>query len=337
MFLAEEQQSLIKMRQEMEEAANKEAGIITQTSQVDGTRINSPQQVNAKQTGYLQDRQGNLQGLQLHGNQMHVAHGSNQGNHVHSSRHSQGNHLSAQINPLSGSNLESQSSQNVQQMDHSSEEYDEWACIQRELGCLTSEESSKPIISASKRSATSDSRLESLKKFRVDKHSKKTNDIVNNVNVSGHGRNSPQQNYVHVTTTTTQNRTQLHHNVAAQTNTQFIHSSQMSQQIMQNSTHHNVHFSHSTTQHIVQHFTTHTVHHNVHNSNNNSSSGSSNTAGQSVYNTSVHNNYHDDATDEDATQNNSIDEQVQSAIDSILNLQQNTSIDLDDAVSSILS
>lgn len=34
---------------------------------------------------------------------------------------------------------------------------------------------------------------------------------------------------------------------------------------------------------------------------------------------------------------NSIDEHVQSAIDSILNLQQNTSLDLDEAVSSILS
>lgn len=272
MFLAEEQQSLIKLRQELEESSNKAVEVTQQTA---------TNQVDARQTRTPSPSSGSLQmappqTVQVTQPQKQIGR-----------------------TPSTPSSLSSQ-------VEHPSEEYDEWACIQRELGCLTSDESKPTSISAPKRSASSDSRLESLKKFRVDKHQKKNTEVP--------------QNYVQVSAA--QNRTQLHHhNVTAQTtNTQFIHSSQMA-------THHNVHFSHST-QHIVQHFT-HTVHHNVH-----SSSGSN--TGQSVYNASVH-NYQGDATDEDNTQNNSIDEQVQSAIDSILNLQQNTNIDLDDAVSSILS
>lgn len=79
------------------------------------------------------------------------------------------------------------------------EDYDEWACIQRELGCLPQSESSpSPSKSSgnagtinqppqsqasnssaqqSKRSASSDSRLETLKRFRVDKHNKKSSDV----------------------------------------------------------------------------------------------------------------------------------------------------------------
>lgn len=198
-----------------------------------------------------------------------------------------------------------------------SEEYDEWACIQRELACLPPSDDQRPSSSAHKRSASSDSRLESLKKFRVDKHHKKNSDLVNNsVNVSVHSQMAPQapHGYVQVSQNNIVHRTQVHHNV---------HNNQQMAQITQGSGH-NMHFSHSTTQHIVQHLT-HTVH-NVHSS----------SASQSVYSASVH-SYAGDPTDDDTPQNNSIDEQVQSAIDSILNLQQNTNIDLDDAVSSILS
>lgn len=204
-----------------------------------------------------------------------------------------------------------------------SEEYDEWACIQRELACLPPSDDQRPSSSAHKRSASSDSRLESLKKFRVDKHHKKNSDLVNNsVNVSVHNQISPQTShgYVQVSQNNIVHRTQVHHNVHSN---QQMQAAQQMAQITQGSGH-NVHFSHSTTQHIVQHLT-HTVH-NVHSS----------SASQSVYSASVH-SYPGDPIDEDTPQNNSIDEQVQSAIDSILNLQQNTNIDLDDAVSSILS
>lgn len=272
MFLAEEQQSLIKLRQELEETPNLLEPTISQTQSE--SLVHKPTATQMQSTATI---------------------------------------------PSAPTSTQSHS------VELTSEEYDEWACIQRELGCLPPDDF-KPNISAPKRSASSDSRLESLKKFRVDKQKKNTDIVNNSVNVSVRSQNSP-QNFVQVSQNNVLHRTQLHHNVTG-TNAQFIHSSQHMQsqqmaQITQSSTH-NVHFSHST-QHIVQHFT-HTVHHNVH----------SNASGQSVYNTSVH-NYQGDATDEDTTQNNSIDEQVQSAIDSILNLQQNTNIDLDDAVSSILS
>lgn len=124
---------------------------------------------------------------------------------------------------------------------HQQEEYDEWACIQREIGSLstasdaqqqsTSEDNRQPP----KRSASSDSRLETLKRFRVEKHNKQR---------CSSGTESASNNSLLASTTAT--------------NTSY-------------------------------------------------------------------------------DENNSIDEQVQSAIDSILNLQQNTCLDLDDAVSSILS
>lgn len=106
------------------------------------------------------------------------------------------------------------------------EEYDEWACIQRELGCLQATSADEQRTNNVKRSASSDSRLETLKRFRVEKHKK--------------------------------------------------------------------------------------------------------CGGESVANK-------DGNSKDDIVQNNSIDEQVQSAIDSILNLQQNTCLDLDESVANILS
>ncbi|XP_076256332.1 uncharacterized protein LOC143193813 isoform X2 [Rhynchophorus ferrugineus] len=101
------------------------------------------------------------------------------------------------------------------------EEYDEWACIQRELGCLPEKNESmdppsttcqqqpqpeavnaQPVHNnhhqnsqqmlqppmqivanpnSQKRSSSSDSRLETLKRFRVDKHTKKHDASVNSV------------------------------------------------------------------------------------------------------------------------------------------------------------
>lgn len=152
------------------------------------------------------------------------------------------------------------------------EDYDEWTCIQRELGCLPpqpescskqqsqgqQQQSSTSNTQNCKRSAGSDSRLETLKRFRVDKHHKKPSDVnipssVQSVITSGQST---------------------------------IYSTQQQQQGSKSS----------------------------HESSLQSSSYSEN--GES-------------------TENNSIDEQVQSAIDSILNLQQNTNTPLD--LDSILS
>uniref|UniRef100_A0AAR5Q4C1 GLTSCR protein conserved domain-containing protein n=2 Tax=Dendroctonus ponderosae TaxID=77166 RepID=A0AAR5Q4C1_DENPD len=81
------------------------------------------------------------------------------------------------------------------------EEYDEWACIQRELGCLSDlnhhpqhpsnnhHHSMGAQVAAQctaaqnqynslKRTSSSDSRLETLKRFRVDKHTKKHEPLV---------------------------------------------------------------------------------------------------------------------------------------------------------------
>lgn len=99
------------------------------------------------------------------------------------------------------------------EVDSAGEEYDEWACIQRELGCLPdskdnnghpqqtpnavhnnhqhSSASQPPNQSVQhqhnnlKRTSSSDSRLETLKRFRVDKHTKKHEPIVNSVQCSG--------------------------------------------------------------------------------------------------------------------------------------------------------
>jgi hypothetical protein len=155
------------------------------------------------------------------------------------------------------------------------EDYDEWACIQRELGCLPPAEDAGPRqhnvvavgggpvvanahahLQPPKRTASSDSRLETLKRFRVDKHNKKSSssDCVHNNSVLNNNNSSVQS-------------------VSSGINT-----------------HH--HQQNSYEQQAGQH----------------------------------------DAYDAEV-ENNSIDEQVQSAIDSILNLQQNTPLDLDSILS----
>lgn len=162
-----------------------------------------------------------------------------------------------------------------------SEDYDEWACIQRELGCLsaTGAESSvqrhssvctttvTPVTTSThahlqppKRTSSSDSRLETLKRFRHNKRSSLT-DIVHNNSV-------------------------LHNNSSVQSVSSGIN------------THYHHHYQNpnSYEQQLGQH-----------------DSFSQN--------------------DENEVENNSIDEQVQSAIDSILNLQQNTALDLDSILS----
>nr|XP_008195015.1 PREDICTED: glioma tumor suppressor candidate region gene 1 protein [Tribolium castaneum] len=148
------------------------------------------------------------------------------------------------------------------------EDYDEWACIQRELGCLPHEEpppaaprpphsTAAPVVANAhahlqppKRTASSDSRLETLKRFRVDKHNKKTS-------------------------------------------TESVHNNSVL--------------------------------------NNNNSSVQSVSSG-----INTHHGYEQQGQNdsyENEVENNSIDEQVQSAIDSILNLQQNTALDLDSILS----
>lgn len=100
--------------------------------------------------------------------------------------------------------LQSGQQQNAQvhEQDSAGEEYDEWACIQRELGCLPQGDcresqqtnhhqqvlhNNHQLVQHSqtppqqhaatqhnlKRTSSSDSRLETLKRFRVDKHTKK--------------------------------------------------------------------------------------------------------------------------------------------------------------------
>ncbi|XP_044260840.1 putative uncharacterized protein DDB_G0271606 [Tribolium madens] len=149
------------------------------------------------------------------------------------------------------------------------EDYDEWACIQRELGCLPHDEppapplrpphstAATPVVANAhahlqppKRTASSDSRLETLKRFRVDKHNKKTS-------------------------------------------TESVHNNSVL--------------------------------------NNNNSSVQSVSSG-----INTHHGYEQQGQNdsyENEVENNSIDEQVQSAIDSILNLQQNTALDLDSILS----
>lgn len=170
------------------------------------------------------------------------------------------------------------------------EEYDEWACIQRELGCLpdksqhldsqnshchnnrniTQQQQQMPhppsqiVVNQNslKRSSSSDSRLETLKRFRVDKHTKKHDPSVNSVQCSNSNTN--------ISTSTS-----------------------------------------------IQ-----------------SKCGFDGTTSQAATSSSVNSN-----PKEEESENNSIDEQVQSAINSILNLQQSTAhlqtnaLDLDSILS----
>ncbi|RZC39927.1 hypothetical protein BDFB_013723, partial [Asbolus verrucosus] len=166
--------------------------------------------------------------------------------------------------------------------DPPAEDYDEWACIQRELGCLpaahhgeapqrtatAAPNSTQPVVANAhahlqppKRTASSDSRLETLKRFRVDKHNKKSSssDCVHNNSVLNNNNSSVQS-------------------VSSGINTHHHHQNSFEQQVGQHD-------------------------------------------GYGAQN------------DDNEVENNSIDEQVQSAIDSILNLQQNTPLDLDSILS----
>lgn len=204
-------------------------------------------------------------------------------------------HQQIQHQPSTSRNMPS-SATSSQLTSHSSEppleDYDEWACIQRELGCLPQNDTNSSgsrrasalqqlqlqqhsaqaqLIAANgnpKRSASSDSRLETLKRFRVDKHHKsKSSDC-------------------------------------------HIPSSSAS---VQNS----VITSVSST--MIQ-------------SNNQQSSSKSNNNPNS-YEITMQNSSYASSHDDNEPENNSIDEQVQSAIDSILNLQQNNLNDLDSILS----
>ncbi|XP_057653985.1 alpha-protein kinase 1-like [Diorhabda carinulata] len=144
----------------------------------------------------------------------------------------------------------------VSSSEPSSEDYDEWACIQRELGCLPQHiETKLSQHNHPKRSASTDSRLETLKRFRVDKHHKKSTD-VNLCGVNSIGNSAPS-----------------------------------------------------------------TIYHQQ----------SKASSGSSTYDSAQNCSF--SSHEDNEPENNSIDEQVQSAIDSILNLQQTPSLDLDSILS----
>lgn len=237
LFLAEEQQSLMKLRQDYE-------------NQLLNIPISNPE-----------SSRGSCTQQQIHNSQI-------------------------QQQPSTSQNMSSSTSSQIVSgsAEPSPEDYDEWACIQRELGCLPQSDTNTSntikhsqsnnmmqhvSVNAgsiqnyhnSKRSASSDSRLETLKRFRVDKHHKKPTDCHIPCSSGGVQNNSV---ICSVPSTISNNQSSKSSN---------------SYEITQNS-------SYSS---------------------------------------------HDDNEPE----NNSIDEQVQSAIDSILNLQQNTNTPLD--LDSILS
>lgn len=287
------------------------------------------------------------------------------------------------------------------------EEYDEWACIQRELGCLQSNmDDPKQLSSAqqqklislslqagsnltnnlsSKRSASSDSRLETLKKFRVDKHNKRLvgegggvnvqnnfisggNIQTNNFTASGGGGGGlkvPQRNaQVQQILTNVQNTQSSPTGSNVQSARQNVHVSLQQQQVVHNQQHgtRSVHYAtHSGAQNVF-HSTNISHHHqyvqysqgqdigpNLHSLYGGGQiiqqhgASQQNMTTNSVYNNannnlSVNNKMNSGSlSSESESGNNSIDEHVQSAIDSILNLQQSSNLDLDEAVSSILS
>ncbi|KRT84998.1 hypothetical protein AMK59_2128 [Oryctes borbonicus] len=409
LFLAEEQQSLIRLRQDVQEAH-----VLEMTPSLPPTphQVVSPEQ------------------------------------HQQHSYPSQSN--------------SSNSATSTPQSQQAPDDYDEWACIQKELGCLpqTTEDSKSPQqpqqlqqlqhhphqpqydVQTQKRAATCDSRLETLKKFRVDKHhvggkKEPPNEIVvskgyakmSGVNSSPQNSLPSSQSQQHHSNSSNNPQYQMHHQY------QHLHGLHMPQinsathglgnsqghsgiprQITQvhNSLQHqrnlhgsNVHLQnsqhHFSMQHIVQTNSgshhhhqqqiTHTVHHhvqntqqshqirsnqdnqhnvhgsqststynvhgvsqtqnsNVNNNNNhnnnsnncNSNSGASANSSSNTGNTCNSNNNSSNRSNSNSnkskaagsgTENNIIDEQVQSAIDSILNLQQ--SLDLEDTVNSMLS
>lgn len=319
LFLANEQQSLIRLRQEAEEAQFLEMNAMQEPEMSPTPHANqamrylqhmSQNHQNQFGQGHNQHLQVNQQGFpsghspRLHQNlQSHEQSvGQNRNSHQTNHSHVQQGHLPSQNhhhqNQSPGSfqsnHVLHQSGQgqnqshgdiHVASSHHASiqnqansmniEEYDEWTCIQRELGVLPSEDNKHNLVEpaahehannnshiVAKRSASSDSRLETLKRFRVDKHHKKTTDGVHNsVSVVQSVSNSLPLN-THLTMTGQSCMTGRYHNTFD---------------------------------------------------------------GQS-------HNYNSLETEE-GIEGKSLDEQVQSAIDSILNLQQNTALDLDSILS----
>ncbi|KAL3270667.1 hypothetical protein HHI36_021195 [Cryptolaemus montrouzieri] len=339
LFLSDEQQSLMRLRQEAEEAQYMDLNAVqaperTQTSHL-GQGVRHIHQIpqshlpphSQSQMGHSQHQFGHVphQHLSVNVHGQHQAlhsqypaghsprttgqqfgHNQNVQSNQHNQNHQnvQSQHLLCQGNnqPSQGVNQVSQgqcssgghqTSQN-HQVDHqmtsshhhsaqnasgvpTGEEYDEWACIQRELGCLPNDEHKTNYVEThvpehshnnshqpSKRSASSDSRLETLKRFRVDKHHKKTIDSVHN------SVNSVVQS-------------------------------------VSNSLSQNTHLTMTSQSCMTSRY-------------------------QSSYESQSQHTYNSLET-EDGIEGKSIDEQVQSAIDSILNLQQSTALDLDSILS----
>ncbi|KAK9887314.1 hypothetical protein WA026_021623 [Henosepilachna vigintioctopunctata] len=243
-----------------------------------------------------QSAQGQAQSSQVH------SHSGQNNSHLTQSPHQliqshnqsiPGHHLSIHSHQSSGSNS-TLSTHSYTQGEHqvasshqhnnsnqtgslTNEEYDEWACIQRELGCLPNDDHKSSFVEATvqeqtnnnahqplKRSASSDSRLETLKRFRVEKHHKKSSEIVHN------SVNSVVQS-------------------------------------VGNSLSQNTHLTMANQSCMTSRY-------------------------QSTFEAQSQHAFNSLET-EDGIEGKSIDEQVQSAIDSILNLQQNTALDLDSILS----
>lgn len=327
---------------------------------------------------------------------------------------------SAQVSPEQQNSYPSQSnnsnsSTSTPQSQQPPDDYDEWACIQKELGCLPQTEENKSTqlqqhhhhqfdTQTQKRAATSDSRLETLKKFRVDKHHGKKESSPNEIVKSYaklSGVSSPQNSLPSPQNSLSSPQNQHHQNAnnlgAGQQyqvhQFQHLHGMHMpqitshglgnnqshsgiSRQLQQRNLHNsNIHMQnsqhHFSMQHIVQSSSsghhqqvTHTVHHSIHSAqahqanatasgqqqqqssssfnvhgvvqSNNGGASASNSAniGACNNNSNSSSNSNNNSTTGSGT-DNIIDEQVQSAIDSILNLQQ--SLDLEDTVNSMLS
>ncbi|KAF5285769.1 hypothetical protein FQR65_LT13048 [Abscondita terminalis] len=204
------------------------------------------------------------------------------------------------------------------QSEQTQEEYDEWACIQRELGCLQQPSDDKQTGSGCqppKRSASSDSRLETLKKFRVDKHVKRHCDGVNHFSAVV-GKAQQQKNALVASAAGGGAciRQQAQQQYGAARNSGAIYSTNLTHQYAASYAPADVYGVQTQQQ----------------------QSYANNASSVNCVNKS---NVQSQQSSEGDSGNNSIDEHVQSAIDSILNLQQNSNsnLDLDEAVSSILS
>ncbi|KAK5638151.1 hypothetical protein RI129_012446 [Pyrocoelia pectoralis] len=251
--------------------------------------------------------------------------------------------------------------------EHGQEEYDEWACIQRELGCLqpasieemrqqqqqriANQSQLQQNASQTKRSASSDSRLETLKKFRVDKHSKRHSDTLSGQSnfVGSNCTNNAQQNHFTVNSGKTQNIQQKNLLLSSSTSTcnaqnvrpQLNYGNRALQYANVGGVYHSTNIL--PQQYTQQQFTHMQDVQNMYGAHAQQLSVPpyNNTNCSSVHNSvnNIKNNVqsHGSQSSEGESGNNSIDEHVQSAIDSILNLQQNSNLDLDEAVSSILS